>query len=173
MRLSDGCSARALLYASVTQGGTDPDPAKFVNTSAVHGWVKIARCTLYSSVDSPPVHAPSTTTRAWKRTIGGPCPAGETNGVSYPSGCAFWVNRWTQTKHFVRNCAVPVPGWECPPAASKCWEQTQRLLGSQKLLPDEEVAALLMGGNFTCEMLGENQTCRSLIDRNLTEYHLR
>jgi hypothetical protein len=155
-------------------GSTDPSPAAFSNgtngSASIHGWVKIARCTLFSTVYAAEL-VNSTTTQAWQRETGGVCPAGPSAGnITYPSGCAWFVDRRTHTKHFVRNCAQPLPGFQCPEAASRCWKQTQGLLSKQLLMPDEQVAAIPVGKNFTCQMLGDTgDKCRvSPIDRNLT-----
>ena len=95
----------------------------------------------------------STTVDGWKRGASSSCPAVPAGAVSphvYPAGCAWWHDFESNTKHFIKNCDNPVPGWECLPAESHCWNQTRGL--SMTRVGGTELAAVPIGTNYSCDM---------------------
>eukprot|EP01045_Picozoa_sp_COSAG04_P005988 COSAG04_NODE_287_length_17998_cov_7.320018_12_plen_116_part_00 len=88
------------------------DPAKFVPNSDVHGWYRSMACDLYTGVNTTLL--PSTSVEGFARRQGA-CAAGPSaEGVTYPPGCAWWHDAEAGTKHLIRNCGTPVPGFACP-----------------------------------------------------------
>lgn len=143
------------------------DPAKFVKNADIHGWYRSMQCDLYSGVNSTLVS--STSVDGWVRQQG-QCAAGVTaGGVVYPSGCAWWHDQTTNTKHFVRNCAIPAPGFPCPKDVAQCWKKTSQLAAGAVHLSDDELAAIPVGRNFTCDMVPFSADCMPYImDSNRT-----
>ena len=91
----------------------------------------------------------------WKRGASSSCPAVPAGAVSphvYPAGCAWWHDFESNTKHFIKNCDNPVPGWECLPAESHCWNQTRSMTRSMTRVAGTELAAIPIGANYSCDM---------------------
>lgn len=130
------------------------DPTNFNCSPSIHGWAKQTRCAHWDTATPPLVR--SKTTKGWTVATG-VCAALPAGTAGFPSGCVWWHRRDTNTKHFVRNCGTPDPGWECPVAAAECWSDhtgrdTMALLSRAVRVPNAEVAAISIGANFTCVM---------------------
>jgi hypothetical protein len=112
---------------------------------------KSSKCNVYTDINTTLIK--STTVDGWKRGPSTSCPAVPLGAASphvYPAGCAWWHDFASNTKHFIKNCDIPVPGWECLPAESRCWNQTSAL--SRFRVAGAEMAAIPIGANYSCDM---------------------